>query len=146
PVAAAGNIRDAAGKPFAIFQTEPFKARMPGGINVEKDNLLFVWSDRNDDGKFEPEETTFHSLAGHKTIQGVVFQNDLSIGVAAAGDKALKLAPQGYTAAGAPLYDAAAHEVVAEDTNRAVSTGHGQILIGEDGWSVLTTPPKPFSP
>ena len=150
PVAAAGDIRDAANVLFSIFRTEPFVERMPATVNLEKDHLLFAWSDRNGDGKMQPDETTFfrpphETIRGETLVSGVAVQNDLSIVVAMVGDRAIALLPQGFTEGGVPLFDAIKQETLATTVNRQASSGGGQALVGNGGWSVLTTPPQPFS-
>lgn len=121
-----------------LARPSPFAARLPAGLDLHKDRVIFAWSDRNGDGQPQPGEV---SLAPGET-RAVSLMADLSA-VTASG---LLLKPQGFAPGGAPLYDAAQAIVLASGTQRPTSSGGGQALLGSDGWLVLTTAPKPFAP
>ena len=151
-VAAVGSTKGANNQCYPIFKTDAFRAILPAGVKLddERRHLLFAWSDRNEDGQMQPEETTFfqplrESVKGQTLVDGVTVQRDLSVAIALVGDQALRLAPQGFTSHGVPLYDASKPQVLAEHAQRKVSSGHGQALVGQDGWTVLTTPPFPLA-
>ncbi len=150
PVAAVGALRHAQNQVFSVFQEPAFVARMPENTDPAKDPVMFAWSDLNSDGKMQPEETTYFrppgkTANGPAQIEGVTVQPDLSFAIAIAGDQAIQLKPQGFSSDGVPYYDANKHEVLATGVNRKASSGHGQALVGSDGWTVLTTAPSPFS-
>ena len=150
PVAAMGNITDAARKIMPVFRTEPFAAKIPADFKTETDALLFVWSDLNEDGKMTVDETKFmrpptDTVKGERLIDGVTVGADLSFAIAVFGDSAVQLKPTGFTKAGVPLYDIDKRETIVTGVNKKASSGHGQILVADGGWSVLTTPPMPFS-
>ena len=118
----------------------PFAARLPQGMKLgrEKDRVIFAWSDLNGDGRPQPEEIT----TAPGDTRAVSFMADLSA-VTATG---LLFKPQGFTPGGAPIFDAAKAAKIAPETQRPVSSGGGQALLGGDGWLVLTTAPPPFAP
>ena len=162
-VAALGSINAADNTPLPAFERDEFKAQL-AALDKEKEDdkskgkrrpkvaqsTLFAWSDRNGDGQMQPDETTFfrptNPTYGTQTlIGGVSVQSDLSIAVAYAGNQALRFAPQGFSAAGAPLYDATKGETLVTGVQRTTSSGGGQILSDKSGWTVLTTAPQPFA-
>jgi len=150
PVAAFGNVKDRNGKFPEEFATDAFRARIPADANVEKDNLLFVWSDTSGDGLMQPEEVTIlkpaaESTKGQASVSGVSVLPDLSFVIATVGNQALRFKPTSFTAQGIPLYDAAKSEVIATGGQSPASSGGGQVLAFENGWSVLTTAPQPFN-
>lgn len=151
PVAAMGNITDAARKIMPVFLTEPFAAQIPANFKTDTDALFFVWSDSNEDGKMTVDETKFmrpptDTVKGERLIDGVTVGADLSFAIATFGDSAVQLKPTGFTKTGVPLYDMDKRDTLATGVNKKASSGHGQILVADDGWTILTTPPKPFSP
>ena len=58
----------------------------------------------------------------------------------------MRFAPKAFTATGVPVYDLARGEILAVGTQGPASSGGDQALWHESGWTVLTTPPRPFSP
>jgi hypothetical protein len=60
PVAAFGNTTATQKEPFAVFTSDAFRATLPAGVKLgdERRQTLFAWSDRNEDGHMQPEETT----------------------------------------------------------------------------------------
>ena len=149
-VAAFGNVRDSKGNLPAEFSTDAFRARMPKDVNLEKDNLLFAWSDLSGDGLMQPEEVAFikpasETIKGQTQVGGVSVLPDLSFAIATVGNQALRFKPSSFTAQGVPAYDPATGEVIATGVQRPSSSGGGQVLAFENGWSVLTTAPKPLN-
>ncbi|HET6246632.1 MAG TPA: PA14 domain-containing protein [Tepidisphaeraceae bacterium] len=123
---------------FHFNKPNAFLARLPAGVDISKDRVLFAWSDLNGDGIMQPDEVTF---AKGDTLS-VNVMSDLSI----VTGTALLFKPAGFTAGGAPIYDAAKSQAFAADTQRPTSSGGGQALIDRDGRFVLTVAPKPFAP
>jgi hypothetical protein len=149
PVASIGKVSDSSGEVLRAFQGDEFKAPI-AALNAAKGEILFAWSDRNGDGKIQPEETTFlkptrPTFQNQTLIGGVSVQPDLSVVVAYVGDQAMRFVPQGFTPTGAPIYDANKGEVLASGVQRQSSSGGGQALTAKNGWTVLTTAPKPFA-
>src|ERR1051325_6399855 len=68
--------------------------------------------------------------------------NDLSF-VTGSG---LHFKPQRFTKGGAPLYDGKNPIRLVAQTQNPASSGGGQVLVASNGWSIFTTPPKPYSP
>jgi hypothetical protein len=101
----------------------------------------FVWTDRNGDGKPQPDEVVI--LPG--SPGGVTVMPDLSFVFTRFGDRTVRLAPTGFTAAKVPLYDLARAEVLAEGVEGPKSSGGDQALAHPDGWTVLTLGVKPFA-
>ena len=135
PVAALG----AAGN-WALLKTEPFQACLPAKLDLK--NATFVWSDLNDDGQVQPAEVTLTNGAAY----GITVMPDLAFVAAAADGKALRFAPVGFTRRGAPRYDLRQAEVLVTGTRRPNTSGGGQALAGENGWTILTVPPEPYQP
>jgi hypothetical protein len=139
PVAALGRPQD-----WKVFfqgaNSNAFLARLPksAGRNIKDEKMMFVWSDLNDDGKPEPNEVTVTS----GSVSSVNVMNDLSF-VTGSGRQ---FKPQRFTGGGAPIYDLARGSVLVAQTQNPASSGGNEVLVGSNGWSVFTTPPKPFSP
>jgi hypothetical protein len=136
PVAAVGQVGN-----WDILKTDAFKAVLPPGADpadARHNPFIFVWSDRNGDGKVQPDELTFRpGQAGFITVQ-----RDLSF-ITTMGDC---FRPTNIGADGAPSYDASKDVKLTTAGQLALSDGGGQVL--EDGAHrlVLTTAPKPFGP
>jgi len=122
-------------------EPSPFRSRLPDGVS-SGDRVTFTWSDLNDDGAVQPEEATFVKGEAY----GVTVLPDLSFVVAYLDGKALRFTPVGFTEQGAPRYDLARGEVLATGTRKPQTSGGGQALVGEEGWTILTVPPEPFAP
>jgi hypothetical protein len=151
PVAAAGSTVDSTLRLLPAFTGAAMRARMPAGLNPQADPLLFVWSDTNGDGRVQPGEVSFvkprdGARGQYPLVGGVSVLDDLSFAVAYVGYTALLLPTARVTAAGVPSYDINAANVLARGVQSPTSTGGGQVLVGRDGWAVLTTPPAPFAP
>jgi hypothetical protein len=136
PAAAIGRTKD-----WELLQTETFASRLPAGADWKKNPPLFIWSDANGDAQVQPEEVTFQ--AGE--VGGITVMPDLSFCVARVGDKAMRFAPTGFAAGGAPLYDLAKGETLAEGVQPPASSGGDQVLAGSDGWTVVTLGIAPFA-
>jgi hypothetical protein len=129
------------------LKTEPLLARVPFDPKKKRDpnkepdlsGFLFVWSDLNGDGRGQPEEVQF---AAGGAGSGVTVGPDLSL----VNGQAQRFAPARFEGDGVPVYDLAAPTVLCPDPQRPTSSGGGQVLMAADGWTVLTTAPKPFAP
>lgn len=142
PVAALGNARE-----WKLLADDSFRARWPEGVDPAgksgSSGVLFVWSDFNDDGRAQPDEVQMQKVGA---MGSVSVAPDLSFVAARVGTDALRFKPKKFTPGGAPVYDLNQGEVLATGVQGPVSSGGGEALWGADGWTVLTTPPKPFSP
>lgn len=139
PVAALGSTRD-----IKLFATEPFKARWPQGVDdkeFQKNPLLFVWSDLNANGEVEAAEITFQKAI----TSGVTIMPDGAFIMARVNDKTMRYSVQKFTAQGVPVYDLNAGEVLATGAQSANSSGGGQAIAGNDGWTLHYPPPQPYS-
>jgi hypothetical protein len=121
-----------------LAQTNPFRARLPARADWTKDRILFAWSDLNGDGQVQPEEVTF--VKGE--VGSVTVMPDLSL----VTGMAVLFQPQGFTAQGAPIYKASTGRTLVPGARAARTTGGGQVLVGKNGWTVLTVPPEPYPP
>ncbi len=132
PVASAGQATA-----WELLKTAPFKARWPEGVDLTSPkcppDVLFAWSDANGDAQAQPEEVTF----ARRPIGTVSVAPDLSL----VTSYSTQLKPQGFTPAGAPLYDATTAEVVVPKMHVGFSSGGGELLQGKDGWMILTGGP-----
>ncbi|MFM0013568.1 NHL repeat-containing protein [Paraburkholderia sediminicola] len=151
PVAAAGSTLDSAAKLLPAFDSAAMRARMPKGIDPRASPLIFVWRDVNGNGRLDPEEVSFLTpkgpAKGGSLLEGnVTVLDDLSLAISYVGDVAMLIPAVGLTPQGVPNYDIAHARILATNTQRPVSTGGGQVLVGRGGWAVFTTPPAPFAP
>ncbi len=125
PVAAVGRP-DA----LAILKQEAFQAR-----RQSEGNDLFAWSDLNDDGQIQPEEVTFTPKFEN---QGPLGQLNLGPDLTMINSNGLVIHQQGFTAAGAPIYDAGKAELLVEGLMTDVgAAGGGQALLAADGHMVV---------
>ncbi len=139
PVAAMGRVRD-----WTILADPRFQSLLPPNTNPastqNKDQVLFSWSDLNNDGKVDPDEVTFvKAVSGSITVMP-----DLSLVDSYVDGKAMRYTPVKFTAAGVPVYDIHSGQVVADGAQLSSSDGGLQTLYSPD-LTVLTTAPKPFS-
>ena len=133
PVAAAGlaNAWDELKKP-------QFKTRLPAGADLsagwgDAGATTFVWSDLNENGQVEPDETQF-KLGWH--WGGVTVLPDLSFDL----PDSSRLTPTQISASGVARYDLSRAAKRFEWTV-APTSGGGQILDFPDGFSVATAGP-----
>ena len=140
PVAAFGRAND-----WPVLKADAFKLRWPQGVDPngdpQKNSTLFVWSDLNGDARVQPDEVT---MVKSKT-GGVTVAQDLSFLDARMDDKAVRFSPRRFTAQDVPVYDLSAGEILASSAQSPGSSGGDQVLIGPDGWTVLTVAPEPFA-
>ena len=126
---------------WPLLKTPPFTERWPEKLGP-KDAAAFLWVDRNGDGVPQPDEVTLHKgQAG-----GVTVMPDLAFVLSRFDERTLRLAPTGFTKAGAPLYDFSKAETLAEGVQGPRSSGGDQALVHPSGWTVLTLGAKPYSP
>jgi hypothetical protein len=147
PVAGMGRAQD-----WALLGKEPFLKLWPKGVLPTSRNgrspAFFIWSDLNGDHMPEPDEVTIRAAFSG----GVTVERDGSFNVAnmARGGEdmagqAFHFRPVRVTDQGVPVFDLAHSEAVGP-SQKPVSSGGDQLLIGKDGWVVQTTAPPPFPP
>jgi hypothetical protein len=139
PVATLGDPADAA---WDILRTEPFRSRWPAGVrppesgrSVKTANATFVWCDLNDDGEMQPDEVQI--VAGPPG--SVTLDGELGLTTSTA----IRYAPVGFTAKGAPRYDLARGKELAAGGQPGGGSG-GQVIAARDGWTVFTLAPRPL--
>lgn len=139
PVAACGRASD-----WDVLRQEQFKSLWPAGANPKEFKnakpAVFLWSDRNDDGRVQPDEVAIQAGSSG----GVTVLRDLAFAVARFDGKAGRWPTQGFTAKGTPKYDMSRFTSFVEGAQNPPSSGGDQVLAGPDGWSIHTTAPKPF--
>ena len=144
PVAAMGRAND-----WGILKGDAFKSIWPKGIDLKgdywKNQAAFTWSDLNGDGQVQPDEVKIWAAGS----SGITIGQDGSflmahVALPAARGHAMRFKPVRFTQQGVPVYDPDKGEVLAEGQGSA-SDGGNQLLIGTDGWTVMTTAPLPFS-
>jgi len=144
PVAAAGLAND-----WPILKTDAFKAVWPKGLDPlgdrSKNAAFFLWSDLNGDGQVQPDEVKI--IPG--SSGGVTVGDDGSFLISRLGPdplhlQATRFKPVRFTELGVPVYDIASGEVLAPAQGPG-SDGGDQLLVGTDGWLVMTAAPPPFS-
>jgi hypothetical protein len=140
PVAAVGQAQD-----WKVLREDPaYAACWPAGMEPKGDRwknmALFSWSDRNGDGRMQPDEVTMVKAQSG----GVTVMPDLSLVVARVDGRTMRYQPK---VEGARLsYDLKAGEAVASDVQGPTSSGGDQALVSNDGWTVLSLGAKPFAP
>ena len=137
PVAGIGRARD-----WELLETERFASRLPAGADRKDNSQLFLWSDANGDAQVQTEEVTFQASG---VGGGVTVMPDLSFCVARVGDKAMRFAPSGFSAGGAPQLDLAKGGTLASGVQPPASSGGDQVLAGASGWTVVTLGIVPFA-
>ncbi len=141
PVAAMGRAQD-----WSVLKGDDFKSAWPAGLDPKGDAYrnpaLFLWCDLNGDGLAQPNEVKIVKARSG----GITVMPDLSCVDSRMDDIAARFAPKSFTAQGAPVYDLAAPETLATGAQSPTSSGGDQVLVAENGWSVLTVAPKPFAP
>jgi hypothetical protein len=141
PVSALGNARD-----WKLLARDEFKSCWPVTAGARGKNgreaTLFVWSDLNADGQVQPDEVRMMAASA---LGSITVAPDLSFIAARVGSDAMRFEPRKFTAQGAPLFELEQAEILARDVQGPASSGGGQALWNSDGWTILTTPPKPLS-
>jgi hypothetical protein len=137
PVATLGDAGDAA---WEFLRTEPFRSRWPTGVKPPESgsksgNATFAWCDLNGDGQVQPDEVQI--VAGPPG--SVTLDGELGLTTSTA----IRYAPVGFTAKGAPRYDLARGKELA-DGGQPGGGGDGQVIAARDGWTVFTLAPKPL--
>ncbi len=121
----------------------------PKGVDPKgeqfKNSAFYLWSDLNGDGQAQPNEVQIIPASSG----GVTVGDDGSFLISRLGPdathlQATRFKPVRFTDAGAPVYDASKGEVLAP-AQPPGGDGHDQVLIGTNGWTVMTTPPPPLS-
>jgi hypothetical protein len=130
PVAALGKTAD-----WKVLQGRQFKAARPDG------DSMFVWSDLNVDAQMQPGEVQFWRAKGGSVTVG----RDLSFVASRVDERAVRWKPTRFSDAGIPIYDSKSGETLASGTQTSPSSGGDQAIVGNDGWSILTTAPLPLS-
>jgi len=152
-VAAAGDIIDSASQVMPAFERPEIQAKMPVGFEPGPyKSLLYVWSDANANQQMDPEEVQFldpreyaetnkhNAGTGHVTVT-----DNLAFTFSRVGDVVLQLAPTAVSEKGLPSYDIGQKRILARGAQPAASSGGNQVMPGQDGWLVTTTPVKPLS-
>ncbi len=138
PVAAAGRAGD-----WDILKGDVFKPFWPAGVDLNdksKNQAFFIWSDANGDSQVQPGEVAWQQgMSG-----GVTVMPDLSFCVSRLNGKAMQFVPVGSSTLGAPRYDLAKGQVLAEDVAGPASSGGDQVLAGNGGLTIATLGIKPF--
>lgn len=112
----------------------PLFNRQVGAEKPQRVNLMFAWSDLNNDEKVQLDEMTF-TWANHPA-GGFVVGDGLTV-TAAMGEQ---LAPTGFTDVGVPVFDAAQVKRLVSD-KLEFATANRQPVVGNDGWLVVTGGP-----
>lgn len=140
PCAAFGRASE-----WSLLKGPEYRDRWPEGTDPGGSNdaqAVFVWSDTDGDALVQPAEVTMRAAE----VSGVTVMPDLSVVAAREGTRAVRYAPTGFAAGGAPRYDLTRGETLVEGAQGPASSGGDQALVGDDGWTVLTVAPKPFAP
>jgi hypothetical protein len=139
PAAAIGTAKD--WKP--LVEDAAFKPQWPAGLDPKgdrwKNQALFAWSDKNGDGRAQPDEVTMTKAAAG----GVTVLPDLAVIVSRVNGKTTRYTPKFDR--DIPSYDLSAGEVLADGVQGPASSGGDQALATADGWTVLSLGVKPYS-
>ena len=141
PVAAAGIAQS-----WNTLKDPKFNSNWPVGVHANstkpEDKCYFIWTDNNYDGQIEPNEVTITKSVAH----GITIEPDLSFCFAGIGDQTIRFAPGHFTPAGVPQYDVTKGEVLASGILPPASTGGDQVLVGNNGYTVVTNGVKSYGP
>ncbi len=125
-----------------------FAARLPQGANpgadANENSVFFCWQDLNSDRKMQGEEVTFQKLQSGR-IEGVTVMGDGAFIVFNHNQKTVRFAPK-LDKSGVPRYDIRVPQVLATGVQHPTTTGGGQALAGQNGWTVVYPSPQPFAP
>ncbi|PTY02929.1 hypothetical protein DB346_07915 [Verrucomicrobia bacterium LW23] len=143
PVIIAGKAAN-----WDLLKTDEMKPHLPEGLDFNAKNpkagrAFFLWTDANGDEKMVPEELSW--LPGVDS-GGMTVMPDLSLCVARLDGKAVRFAPTGFTESGVPKYDLTKPEVRAEGVESSRSSGGNQMLMTDDGHTIVSLGMAPFSP
>jgi len=111
---------------WPLLTTPPFRGRWPAGADPRQ-AYVYAWSDLNDDGRVEPEEVTL----APDWVMCVTLNERLELTTSTA----TVYAPDGFTAAGVPRYDARHGRRQAEYKLTEAASGSGTIMALRDGWT-----------
>lgn len=141
PAAAMGRAND-----WSVLKGDEFKSTWPAGIDLNGDlwrnPAFFAWSDADGDGRPQPAEVQMIKARSG----GVSVMPGLAFVASRVDERAVRYAVHGFTAQGAPQYDLSAGETLAEGAQLPTSSGGDQVLVADNGWTVLTIAPRPFAP
>ncbi|HLY09225.1 MAG TPA: hypothetical protein VKW04_07995, partial [Planctomycetota bacterium] len=136
PVAAVGQA-----SAWELLKDDRYQAAWPEKADPKgdpwKNPMMVSWVDLNGDHQVQVDEL---KIVKGRT-GGCVVQPDLSI-LTSLGQK---VAPKGFTPAGAPLYDIGQAETYVEGAQNSLSSGGEQALASASGWTILTVAPKPLA-
>ncbi|MGE9291564.1 MAG: hypothetical protein ACQKBT_11270, partial [Puniceicoccales bacterium] len=143
PAVAMGRAND-----WPLLTTPAFHDRWPAGLDPLADKwkhdgkmqAFFLWTDQNDDGHPQPEETVFQHLRG----DGVTVMDDLSFIVARLDEKTVRFRPTSFSPSGVPIYDLEQPEVLAVNVFNSQSSGGMQALADESPEMIVTLGMEPF--
>ena len=110
-----------------------FNRTLPNGKR-ERINLMFAWSDKNNDEKVSMDELTF--IWAPWPAGGFVVGDGLTV----TDNQGDQLAPRGFTDQGVPLFDCAdAKRLLKSEVE--IGVADRQPVVGKDGWLVITGGP-----
>ncbi|HEY3323049.1 MAG TPA: hypothetical protein VGP72_21535 [Planctomycetota bacterium] len=139
PVAAIGVA-----KAWKVLAEESFKSKWPAGLDAKgdwwKNQALFSWSDKNGDGRVQPDEVTMIKASSG----GITVMPDLSVLISRVDEKTTRYVPKFDK--DVPSYDLASGEILASDVQGPCSSGGDQAMTTPDGWTVFSLGVKPYSP
>ncbi|HVU52955.1 MAG TPA: hypothetical protein VHL80_19870, partial [Polyangia bacterium] len=111
---------------WPLLETPPLRSRWPPGAD-HRQPFLYAWSDLNADGRVEPEEVT---IAPDWTMS-VTLNERLELTTSTT----TVYAPEGFTAAGVPRYDARRGRRQADYKLFESTSGSGTVMALRDGWT-----------
>jgi hypothetical protein len=111
---------------WPLLSTPTFRSRWPAGADARQP-FVYAWSDLNADGRVEPEEVT---LAPDWTL-GVTLNQRLELTTSTT----TVYAPEGFTDAGVPRYDARHGRRQADYKLVEAVSQSGTVVALRDGWT-----------
>lgn len=129
---------------FLLEQPE-FRAVWPAEMKPEEKNTkaekraMFLWVDLNADGKPQPNEIQM----ARGEVRGITVTRDLDFVVSRLGKEAVRLGAKSIDVQGVPHYDFLP-ERLGPAGGMPPSSGGDQTLV-QDGWTITTNAPAPFS-
>ena len=131
---------------MGILRTAEFRSCWPEGTRPEEEHpaperrATFAWSDKNDDGRPQPDEVKMIREA----TRGVTVMNDLSFIAARHSEHTARFSMRGMSANGVPVYHLIPEPIGPAGGNPPSSGGEQALVTGD--WVITTNAPEPFSP
>lgn len=101
---------------------------------------FFIWNDQNEDAQVQDNELQFQQ----GETSGITVMPDLSFCITQLKGTSFQYFPLRFTAGGIPVYQIDKGKVLANGVQPPGSSGGNQVLVANNGWTVVTQGILPF--